>query len=72
MGSLFLLLGQKLIGAVSARRRPTALAAGFALLGGVSLVPLVGPMLWSVASVVAVGVALLSRFGAPRYRIARS
>ncbi len=69
MGSLFLLLGQKLLGAASARKRPAALAAGFAVLGGVSLVPLVGPLVWSVASVLAVGVALLSRFGTPRYRV---
>jgi hypothetical protein len=69
MGSLFLLLGQKLLGATSARKRPAALAAGFAVLGGVSLVPLVGPIVWSVASILAVGVALLTRFGTPRYRI---
>lgn len=69
MGSLFLLLGQKLLGAASARKRPAALAAGFAVLGGVSLVPLVGPLVWSVASVLAVGVALLTRFGTPRYRV---
>ncbi|MGE5275416.1 MAG: hypothetical protein ACM3SU_00330 [Acidobacteriota bacterium] len=69
MGSLFLLLGQKLLGGVSARRRPAALAAGFAVLGGVSLVPLLGPLLWSAASILAVGVAMLSRFGAPRYRV---
>ena len=69
MGSLFLLLGQKLLGAVSARRRPTALAAGFAVLGGVSLVPLLGPLVWSAASILAVGVALLTRFGAPRYPV---
>jgi hypothetical protein len=69
MGSLFLLLGQKLLGGVSARQRPAALAAGFAVLGGVSLVPLVGPLVWSAASILAVGVAMLSRFGAPRYRV---
>lgn len=69
MGSLFLLLGQKLIGGVSARRRPAALSAGFAVLGGVSLVPLLGPLVWSAASILAVGVALLSRFGAARCRV---
>jgi hypothetical protein len=69
MGSLFLLVGQKLSGRVSARHRPAALAAGFAVLGGVSLVPLLGPLLWSVASILAVGVAFLTRFGAPRYRV---
>jgi len=44
-------------------------AAGFALLGGISLLPFVGPVLWSAASIVAVGVALVSRFGVPRYRV---
>lgn len=70
MGSLFLLVGQKLLGGVSARQRPAALAAGFAVLGGISLIPLLGPLLWSAASILAVGVALLSRFGAPRFRLA--
>ena len=72
MGALFLLLGQKLGHNVSAARRPAALAFGFALLAGLSLVPFVGPILWSAASVVAVGIALVSRFGTPRYRIALS
>ncbi|MGH9398984.1 MAG: hypothetical protein ACRD00_01350, partial [Thermoanaerobaculia bacterium] len=66
MGALFLLLGQKLLKNVSPARRPAALAAGFAVLGGVSLVPLAGPLVWSAASVAAVGVAMLSRFGTPR------
>jgi hypothetical protein len=70
MGALFLLLGQKLARNVSAGRRPAALAFGFAVLAAVSLVPLVGPVLWSAASVVAVGIALSSRFGSPRYRVA--
>jgi hypothetical protein len=55
---------------VSPQRRPAALAAGFAILGGLSLLPLVGPMIWSAASVVAVGIAVLSRFGTPRVRVA--
>ena len=70
MAALFLLLGQRLVKSVSPARRPAALAAGFVALGGVSLVPLVGALVWSIASIVAVGVALLSRFGTPRYRIA--
>jgi hypothetical protein len=70
MGSLFLLLGQKLLRDVAPRRRPAALAAGFAALAAVSLVPVAGPLLWSIASIVAVGVALLSRFGRPRFRVA--
>ena len=70
MVALFLLIGQQLSGAWRRAQRPAALARGFAILGGVSLVPLVGPLVWSVASVLAVGVALLSRFGAPRYRVA--
>ncbi len=69
MAALFLLVGQKLLKSVSPARRPAALAAGFALLGGVSLLPFVGALLWSVISIVAVGVALVSRFGTPRYRV---
>ena len=70
MVALFLLLGQKLLKSVAPARRPLALAAGFAVLGGVSLLPVVGALIWSAASIVAVGVALVSRFGTPRFRIA--
>jgi hypothetical protein len=70
MGALFLLVGQKLTRSVAPARRPAALAAGFALVAGVSLVPMLGAFAWSAASVVAVGIALTSRFGAPRYRVA--
>ena len=70
MAALFLLVGQKLVKSVAPARRPAALAAGFVLLGGLSFVPLVGAVVWSAASIVAVGVALISRFGTPRYRVA--
>lgn len=70
MAALFLLLGQKVLKSVAPARRPAALAAGFVVLGGLSLVPLLGAVVWSAASIVAVGVALVSRFGTPRYRIA--
>ena len=70
MGALFLLLGQKILRNVSAPRRPFALAVGFTALGGASLLPVLGALLWSAASVVAVGIAFLSRFGTPRYRVA--
>ena len=69
MSALFLLLGQKIRKTWSASSRPSALAAGFAVLGAVSLIPLVGPILWSAASIVSVGIALSSRFGTPRYRV---
>lgn len=69
MVALFLLLGQRLVKSVAPARRPAALAAGFVVLGGVSLIPFVGALVWSAASILAVGVALLSRFGTPRYRI---
>ncbi len=69
MGALFLLVGQKLTTNVSPAHRPAALALGFTVLGGISLLPIAGPILWSAASVVAVGVAFLSRFGAPRFRV---
>ncbi len=42
MAALFLLVGQKLVKSVAPARRPAALAAGFAVLGGVSLLPFVG------------------------------
>jgi hypothetical protein len=70
MAALFLILGQKLVKSVAPARRPAALAAGFAVLGGVSLLPFIGALIWSIASIVAVGVALVSRFGTPRYRLA--
>jgi hypothetical protein len=70
MGALFLLLGQKLTASFSPGRRPSALAVGFAVLGGLSLLPVAGPIVWSAASVAAVGVAFVSRFGAPNVRVA--
>jgi hypothetical protein len=70
MVALFLLLGQKILKSFAPARRPAALAAGFVLLGGLSLVPFLGAVVWSAASIVAVGVALMSRFGTPRYKIA--
>jgi hypothetical protein len=70
MAVLFLLIGQKLTKSVAPARRPLALAAGFALLSAVSLIPFVGALVWSIASIVAVGVALVSRFGTPRFRLA--
>jgi hypothetical protein len=69
MGALFLLLGQKLVRSVAPAKRPAALAAGLAVLGAASLLPFVGPVVWSAASVVAVGIAFLTRFGTPRYRV---
>jgi hypothetical protein len=72
MAALFLLVGQRIFRSVAPAARPVALAAGLALLGAVSLVPLVGPVVWSAASVVAVGIAFLSRFGTPHLRVAIS
>jgi hypothetical protein len=69
MGALFLLLGQKLTKNVSPARRPFALASGFAALAAVSLLPFVGGVIWAAASVVAVGIAVASRFGTPRIRV---
>jgi hypothetical protein len=69
MGALFLLLGQKITSSFSPGRRPSALAVGFAVLGGLSLLPIAGPIIWSAASIAAVGVAFFSRFGAPRVRV---
>ena len=69
MGALFLLLGQKLTKNFTPARRPAALAVGFALLAAFSLLPLVGGIVWSAASIVAVGIAFLSRFGRPRLHV---
>jgi len=69
MGALFLLLGQKIVKSVAPAKRPAALAAGLGVLGTISLVPFLGPIVWSAASVAAVGIAFLSRFGTPRYRV---
>jgi hypothetical protein len=70
MGALFLLIGQRLTRKVAPAARPSSLAIGFLLLAAVSLVPLVGEFVWIAASVVAVGITLISRFGTPRYRVA--
>lgn len=70
MGVLFLLVGQRLLQSETPARRPAALAVGFAVLGALSLIPVLGSILWSAASVVAVGIAFLSRFGLPRFRVA--
>ncbi len=45
---------------------PAALAVGLALLGGVSLVPVAGPLAWSVASLLAIGTALVAAAARPR------
>ncbi len=70
MAAIFLLLGQKILQNVAPARRPLALAAGFATLAAVSLLPVLGVIVWSVASVVAVGIAFQSRFGTPRMKVA--
>lgn len=70
MGALFLLVGQKILSTFSPSRRPLALALGFAVLGGISLLPIAGAIVWSAASIAAVGIAFVSRFGAPRFRVA--
>lgn len=70
MTALFLLLGQKIGRRLLPRQRPAALALGLAAAGLVSLVPVAGPLVWSAASVFAVGAAVYTRFGAPRFRIA--
>lgn len=70
MGALFLLVGQRILATFSPSRRPLALALGFAVLGGISLLPVAGAIVWSAASIAAVGIAFVSRFGAPRFRVA--
>jgi hypothetical protein len=71
MTALFLLVGQKLSGnRYAPPRRPASLALGLAVCGAISLVPIVGPLFWSAASVFAVGAAVFTRLGAPRFRVA--
>ena len=69
MGALFLLIGQKWTGRLSPAGRPSSLAIGFSFLGAISLLPIVGPVAWSAASIIAVGISLTSRFGTPRFRV---
>jgi hypothetical protein len=70
MSALFLLIGQRLRGNVTAAGRPGALALGLAAAGAVSLVPGIGAVLWSAASILGVGTATASAFGLPRFRVA--
>jgi hypothetical protein len=69
MTALFLFTGQKLAGKFAPAARPAALALGLAICGAVSLVPIAGPVLWSAASVLAVGAAIFTRLGSPRFRV---
>lgn len=70
MTAVFLLAGQKLSGnRFAPPARPAALALGLAVCGAVSLVPVAGPLLWSAASVAAVGTAVFTRLGSPRFRV---
>lgn len=67
LAALFVVLGRTL--AARSRRGsllfgdPAALAVGLLVLGIVSLVPGVGAMVWAFASLVGVGLALLTSFG---------
>lgn len=70
MSALFLFVGQKVSGRLAARRRPGTLTLGLLLAGGISLIPVAGPLLWSAFSVLAVGAAAFTRFGSPRFRVA--
>jgi len=70
MTALFVFVGEGVTGWGRAASRPAALAVGLAACGAVSLVPVAGPLLWSAASVFAVGAAVYTRFGSPKYRIA--
>ncbi len=69
MTALFLFTGQKLAGRLAPAGRPAALALGLVLCGAVSFVPVAGPVLWSAASVLAVGAAIFTRLGSPRFRV---
>lgn len=70
MTALFVFVGQRLTGWNRAASRPATLALGLLVCGAVSLVPVAGPVVWSAASVLAIGAALSTRFGSPRFRVA--
>ena len=70
MTGFFLFLGQKLTRRHAPRARPAAMALGLLAAGALSLVPVAGPILWSAASIFAVGAAAFTRFGSPRFRVA--
>ena len=70
MTALFLFVGERLTGWGRAASRPAVLSIGLLACGALSLVPVAGPLLWSAASVFAVGAAVYTRFGSPKYRIA--
>lgn len=69
LAALFLLVGRALTrgvtrdGALSGD--PAALSIGLLVLGAVSLLPLAGPVLWWLASLVAIGLAFRTAFGRP-------
>jgi hypothetical protein len=69
MTALFVFVGQRLTGWHRAASRPAALAIGLLVCGAVSLVPVAGPVVWSAASVLAIGAAVSTRFGSPRFRV---
>ena len=70
MTALFVFVGERLTGWARAASRPAALSVGLLACGAVSLVPVAGPLLWSAASVFAVGASVYTRFGSPKYKIA--
>lgn len=70
MAAIFLLLGQKILRDETPARRTAALTLGLIVAGAASLIPVVGPVLWSAGSVLAVGAAAYTRFGSPRWRVA--
>jgi hypothetical protein len=70
MTAFFLFAGQKLAGKFAPAARPAAMTLGLAICGAISLVPVAGPVLWSAASVLAVGAAIFTRLGSPRFRVA--
>lgn len=70
MTALFVFVGQRFGRGYHAGGRPAALALGLGICGAVSLIPIAGPVLWSAASILAVGAALFTRFGSPRFRVA--
>jgi len=69
MTALFIFVGRRLSGWNRASSRPAALALGLAVCGAVSLLPVAGPIVWSAASILAVGAALSTRFGSQRFRV---
>ncbi|HSB36008.1 MAG TPA: hypothetical protein VLH41_03980, partial [Thermoanaerobaculia bacterium] len=70
LSAIFVAIGRRIVGRAARGGMfygdPAALSAGLLALGLPSLVPVVGPVVWGVASLVGIGVSLLGAAGGER------